>query len=350
MHCLRLRGKNVEEDDNFPSTQRSLRALNTRAHGEYSRTHYRYWPELKIGLFSVGGLLCLHRFSYRWDDVSTHGVSSWTVWNPIRNRWKKLPLCKYEVSGQQYLLPDSFVHVFVSDEQTKAYKILMALHHEGRQEKLTTKIYDSKTGIWTDGAEHTLGVELYINIFRRNSVKGVHYNGLIYFVAEHYPNRGEPIESIMPSVYLGYDIGEDEWHEEPVGSYLMRMFEWDGRLMKLDNNPRWLGNEIDFLEWEPVSRMWKDTGIKMPEKIGNLFHRDLGGFSIVAHGNHLAVTGLTINYEFLIAVYKRAENYWRLPPTGRFSSRLRRSLVKGLVLHTPSLDWRPGLFSSLGVP
>ncbi|KAG0616662.1 hypothetical protein M758_5G132800 [Ceratodon purpureus] len=329
-------GRMWKKMNSFPSIpQRYLTAINSRVRYD------RYWPPLQIGLYSVGGLLCLHRWSFHWGHVSTRVVSSWTVWNPFRNRWKKLPLCKYEVSGQQFLLPDTCVHAFVSDERTKAYKILMALHHvsndfEGSQQKLTTRIYDSRTGIWTDGAEHTLGVHLY----HLSSVKGLHYNGLVYFLAEHWPDGG-PIGYNRPSVYLTYDIGEDEWIEQPVDSYLP-IFEWDGRLMTVEYvENALLGNEKDFIEWEPVSGTWKDTGIKMPGKIFKVFQHDLGGISIVASGNHLAVTGLTENDEFRIAVYKRAENYWRMPPTGKFSNKLSRSLVKGLVLHTPSLDWRP---------
>ena len=327
-------GRMWKKMNSFPSVpQRSLTALNTCAHDEFG-------PLSNVGLYSVGGLLCLHHWSDHRRREYPRGVSSWTVWNPFRNRWKRLPLW-YENSGQ-LIVGNSFVHAFVSDERTKAYKILMAHevavypnNSEASARKLATKIYDSRTGMWTDGAEHTLGVEL---IYSTSSVRGVLCNGLVYFVAEtrDFLNIGPT----RPSVVLAYDISEDEWIEQPLNSYFV-LFEWDGHLMTVDVDNAVLGWEEDFLEWEPVSRMWKETGIKMPGKIGKVFLSDLGGFSIVASGNHLAVTGHTRNDEFRIAVYKRAENYWRLPPNGKFSDKLMSFLVNGLVLHTPSLDWRP---------
>ncbi|KAG0603193.1 hypothetical protein M758_10G073600 [Ceratodon purpureus] len=334
-------GKLWKKMNSFPSISHScLTTLNARVQN---------FSSLNVGLYSVGGLLCLLRWHYLQVIETGRApspcrvISSWTVWNPFRNRWKKLlPPCKHKVSD----IASSFVHVFVSDERTKAYKILMAhgvashpnhSFHAGEQ-KLVTEIYDSRTGTWTDGAEHTLKAKLS---YRRPFVRGVLCNGVIYFATERYETH-QINRFSRPSVLLSYDINKDEWLEETLDSFLL-LFEWDGRLMALNvDNAADGSTEQKFLEWDLVRRMWKDTCMSMPLKIGKAFRYDLEGFSIVASGNHLAVTGLTMDVtEFRIAVYKRAENYWRMPPTATFSDKLRPARVEGLVLHRPSLDWRP---------
>ena len=334
-------GKTWRKMNCFPSLpQDILEHLSVRRH--YS-------------LSSVGGLFCLyywkaeklrHTREYRYVHHAPPGVSTWIVWHPFRNRWKKLPACKHKVSDRAPV----FVHAFVSDEQAKTYKILVAHYPKSHRyqfdeddtdRRFVTEIYDSATGGWSDGAEYTLrfthGFRTYpqIGLIRR----GVLCNGVIYFLSGGQSSRAQ-------SALLSYDIKSDQWQEERYGT-AYPIFEWDGRLMSIRSRP----SEADefnsvlrtyfFVERDPVTKRWEDAGIEIPWiKVLNKF-QDVEDLAIVASGNHLAFTGCTTDGSFKIAVYRRAENYWRLPPTGAFSDKMERSRVEGLVQYTPLLDWRP---------
>ncbi|KAG0564404.1 hypothetical protein KC19_8G108200 [Ceratodon purpureus] len=332
-------GRTWKKMNSFPSLPQSiLTQLSVRRH--YS-------------LSSVGGLLCLYFWKeekspkgYRnYAHNAPPGVSSWTVWHPFRNKWKRLPPCKHRVSDRAPL----FVHAFVSDEQAKTYKILMAHHPKSHRyqfdegdpdRRLVTEIYDSATGVWTDGAEFSefsQGFRTYpqAGLIRR----GVRCNDMIYFLTGGYTSIGQ-------NALLSYDIKNDRWHEE---SYSTRypIFEWDGRLMSItlrtsepDEWNRML-RTYSFVEMNPDTRRWEDTGIEIPWNKILIKFRNMDSLAIVASGNELAFTGSATGGGFKIAVYKRAENYWRLPPTGAFSDKMERSKVEGLLLHTPLLDWRP---------
>jgi hypothetical protein len=314
--------------NSFPSLPQSiLTQLNVRRH---------------CSLSSVGGLLCL----YFWKQqraprgnvhLAPPGVSSWTVWHPFRNRWKRLPACKHR--------EPVFVHAFVSDAQAKTYKLLVAHNpkshrnyfdeDEGPNPVLVTEVYDYATGAWSDGAEHTLRSAhgFQVGLIKR----GVLAHGAVYFLNWEY--TGE-------NALLSYDIKANQWHEESFATRYP-IFEWDGRLMSITSRNS-EADELDrvvrsywFVERDPGTRRWEDTGIEIPwSKILSKF-RDVGSLTIVASGNHLALTGCAADGGFKIAVYKRAENYWRLPPTGAFSDKMERSRVEGVVLYTPQLDWRP---------
>ncbi|KAG0577199.1 hypothetical protein KC19_5G138400 [Ceratodon purpureus] len=309
-------------------------------------------------LFSVGGLLLLYRpkfppgHNYSNPDYLHSGVSSWTVWHPFRNRWKRLPPCKYKVSGRAPF----FVHAFVSDAERKTYKIVMAHldpdHHSANHpiddnlKKLVTEIYDSATGVWTDGAEHTLKfVQRHLDPRHSSIRRGVLCGGVVYFETG----------GIESDVLLLYDIDSDQWDEHTDHDCDYRVFEWDGHLMSIRSE--WLSctggsRKICFTERDAATRVWSDTGIEIPTKLIRRFpecdFRALdpeefpdATFEIVASGNRVALTGYSKDGCFRIAVYRRAENYWRVPPAGAFNEKLKPSRVGGLVLHTPRLEWRP---------
>lgn len=332
--------KTWKKMNRFPGLPQSLLT-------EYSvRRHY--------SLSSVGGLLCLYFWKEEKSPRETQddyrlappGASSWIVWHPFRNRWKKLPSCQHRVSDRAPV----FVHAFVPDNRAKSYKILMAHHpmsHRYRfdsddpDRRLVTEIYDSATGVWTDGADFLLGMSQgAFRTYPRSGLirRGVLCNGVVYFFAGGH--------SGTQSALLSYDITSDQWHEESYGTRYP-IFEWDGRLMSFRSRVS-EADEFDhvipslvFVERDPVTRRWEETGIEIPWiKILSKF-RDLENLAIVASGNHLAFTGCTVDGSMKIAVYRRAENYWRLPPSGSFSDKMERSRVEGLILHTPRLDWRP---------
>lgn len=264
------------------------------------------------------------------------GVRSWVVWHPFRNKCKKLPPCE-EIFNDQ---GTCFVHAWVADEGAKSYKILMArgrrrLWDEEIYSKLVTEIYDSTVGTCTRGAEYHLRFsEGYES--GRHVRKGVLCNGVIYFSTRS-----------TNCVLLSYDVNRDQWHEEARNRNCNVIFEWDDRLMSITAS-----EDADFagefhedriyavVERNLASKIWEETGIEIPFKVRRTFC-SAAAISVVARGNDLAIFGHAEDDSYKIAVYKRAEKYWRLPPTGTFSDRLRSARVEGFVLHRPQLDCTP---------
>lgn len=294
----------------------------------------------EYNLYSVGGLLCLCFWKRDKPSSPAYGVKSWLVWHPFRNKWKKLPPCKHKVINRAPL----FVHVFVSDERARTYKILMAhdpkIHrwqgdYTDFDRDLVTEIYDSATGIWTEGCDYTIKYPSFA--LYDPSERGVLCNGVVYFVTGS--------NSAVGNVLFSYNISSAQWHEEDSATRYP-IFEWDGRLMSITSRSSELhelsqdNKMFSVVEWDAVTRSWENTGIEVPFKVRSKF-RVMNEVAIVASGNHLVITGYTWDDSFKIAVYKKAENYWRLPPTGAFSNKLKPARVEGLVLHQPRLDWRP---------
>lgn len=326
----------------FPSLPRStLAALNAR--------HHEHLP-LNSCLYSVGGLLCLHHWTFPrgyeiFEDGPPRGVSSWTVWHPYLKTWKNLPPCRHRVGSRVPF----FVHVFISDAKRKTYKILMAHDPAARshlfsaqspERKLVTELYDSATGLWTDCAQYTIRVYESTLTHPQDSLnkRGVLCDGVIYFMTGSLGFWQS--ELVNQNVLLSYDIERDQWREEHLHGCYPTVFEWDGRLMTIKVVTNWYMGP--FLEWEPATRTWKDTGIQIPWRILKRFECYMNGFAVVASGNELVVTGYSgDDLSFRIAVYKRAENYWRFPPAAAFTGELLPARVEGLVLHTPRLDWTP---------
>jgi len=162
-------------------------------------------------------------------------------------------------------------------------------------------------------------------------------NGVIYFVTR----------ATNENVLLSYDIAKDEWHEEVTDEECMEIFEWDGRVMTAmplladEIFTDETGYRISLFERNPVTKRWVDTDIEIPFKIRNKFVEDEEGVEIAASGNHLAITGYTRDGSFRIAVYKREEDFWRFPPTGAFSDKMRQARIEGLFQFKPRLDWIP---------
>lgn len=293
------------------------------------------WPQR---FYSVGGLLCFH--FWKADNKSGYymqGVSSWVVWQPFRNIWKKLPPCKQKLNDRG----TCFVHAWVSDERAKTYKLLVA--HDPRSHwdeeihsKLVTEVYDSATRSWTNGSEYSLRFsEGYES--GRHIRTGVLCNGVIYFST-----------GCINCVLLSYDISRDQWHEEGRNRNCNVIFEWDGRLMSIaaPDSEDFGGDFLEedkvyvVVERNPTSGSWEETGIEIPFKVRRKFY-SVVAISVVATGNDLAVFGNATDDSFKIAVYKRKENFWRIPPTGTFSDRFRYARVEGLVLHKPQVGWTP---------
>lgn len=286
-------------------------------------------------VYSVEGLLCLLLWKQE-QKVRTH--FPWLVWNPLTNKSKHLPACKHKTVNRGTF----FVHAF-ADPTTKSYKLLMAhnpkQHHYQYMEtdtSLITEIYDSATGTWRESPEYKLRLPLSPS-FNQAPKRGMLCNGVIFFVTR----------ATNENVLLSYDIAKDEWHEEVTDEECMEIFEWDGRVMTAmplladeiftDES----GYRISLFERNPVTKRWVDTGIEIPFKIRNKFVEDEEGVEIAASGNHLAITGYTRDGSFRIAVYKREEKYWRFPPTGAFSDKMRQARIEGLFQFKPRLDWVP---------
>lgn len=315
---------------------KSMSGFTSRPRITFNPRQRHTWPH---SFFSIGGLLCLYFWKADRQYRYMLGVSSWVVWQPFRNKWKTLPRSYQKLSDRG----TCFVHAWVSDDRTKTYKLLMA--HDPRSHwdeeihsKLVTEVYNSATGRWTRCSEYSLRFsEGYES--GRHIRRGVLCNGIIYF------STGS-----THCVLLSYDISRDQWHEEPLNRHCNVIFEWDGRLMSISSSD---ADNEDFaggfheearvyvvVEWNPTSKLWEETGIQIPFKVRRKYY-SVAGISVVAEGNELAIFGCADDESFKIAVYKRAENYWRLPPTGTFSDRLRSARVEGFVLHKPQLDWTP---------
>jgi len=250
---------------------------------------------------------------------------------------EEAPPCNQKLSDRG----TCFVHSWVSDERAKTYKLLVA--HDPRSHwdkeihsKLVTEVYDSATGTWTHGSEYSLRFsEGYQS--GRHMRRGLLCDGVIYF------STGS-----TNCVLLSYDINRDQWHEEVRNRNCNLIFEWDGHLMSIASSEAddFAGEfheedtVYEVVERNPASGMWEATNIEIPFKIRRKFCR-VAAISIVARGNDLAMFGCGTQDGFKIAVYKRAENYWRVPPTATFSDRLRSVRVEGLVLHKPQLGWTP---------
>lgn len=286
-------------------------------------------------VYSVEGLLCLLLWKQE-QKVRTH--FPWLVWNPLTNKSKHLPPCKHKTVNRGTF----FVHAF-ADSHTKSYKLLMAhnpkQHHYQYMEtdtSLVTEIYDSGTGTWRESPEYKLRLPLSPS-FNQAPKRGMLCNGVIYFVTR----------TTNENVLLSYDIAKDEWHEEITHEECMEIFEWDGRVMTAmplladEIFTDETGYRISLFERNPVTKRWVDTGIEIPFKIRNKFVEDEEGVEIAASGNHLAITGYTRDGSFRIAVYKREEKYWRFPPTGAFSDKMRQARIEGLFQFKPRLDWVP---------
>ncbi|XP_024392732.1 putative F-box protein At3g16210 [Physcomitrium patens] len=287
-------------------------------------------------IYSVEGLLCLLLWKQE-QNIRTH--FPWLVWNPLTNKWKNLPTCKHKTVNRGTF----FVHAY-ADVSSKTYKILMA--HNPKQHpyqymesdtRLVTEIYDSATGTWTESPEYKLQLPLSSS-FNQAPKRGMLCNGMVYFVTS----------TSNENILLSYDIKNDQWHEETTDEEeRMEIFEWDGHVMTalpllvddffIEEN----GYRILLFERNPDTKRWEDTGIEIPYKIRNKFFEDEEGVEIVASGNHLAITGYTRDGSFRIAVYKKAEKYWRFPPTASFSDKMRQARVEGLFQFKPRLDWIP---------
>lgn len=293
------------------------------------------WPHR---FYSVGGLLLFHFWKPDKQSGYMLGLNTWVVWHPFRNVWKKLPPCTQKLSDRGTF----FVHAWESDAQTKSYKLLVA--HDPRSHwdedahsKLVTVIYDSATGVWTPGCEYRLRFSEGYESGRHIRTGVLCKNNIIYF------STGS-----VNCVLLSYNIERDEWHEEARNRNCNAVFEWDGRIMSIaapeseDFAGDFLQEDYAYVvvERNPSSGRWEDAGIEVPFKVRRKFYSAVA-ISVVARGNDLVMFGNATDDSFKIAVYKRAENYWRIPSTGTFSDRMRCARVEGLVLHKPQVGGNP---------
>lgn len=287
-----------------------------------------------LSVCSVNGLLCLMLWKQK-AKVRIH--LPWQVWNPLTNKWKQLPSCKHKTVNRGTY----FVHAF-SDDTTKSYKILMAhnpkkhlYQYTDTDTSLVTEIYDSATDTWREASPYNL--QLPLSPLNQAPKRGVRCDDVIYFVTR----------TSNENILLSYDIKKDQWHEEITDEECMEIFEWDGRVMTampLLTNGFYMYEDfyrISIFERNSATKRWVDTGIEIPYKIRNKFVEDEEGVEIAASGNHLAITGYTRDGSFRIAIYKRAENYWRFPPTGAFSDKIRQARVEGLFQFKPRLESVP---------
>lgn len=304
-------------------------------------------------VYPVGGLLCFH---YKKLDVGT-----WLVWNPLTNKWKKLPPCKNAASKGA----TAFVYAFEADEAPlKSYKILMAhyritqINRYQRRKlgdgSLVTEIYDSSTGSWTEPApEHILQLRMIPFLSTRG---GVLCNGVIYFRSSR-----NAADFTVERVLLCYDIKSGEWHEEVSDRRCTRIFEWDGRVMTVMLEPlhseedvvasadgrNYPASRFSIFKWDPASKRWVDTGLEIPMKIKRKFDYSVSMstalLEMVAAGDYLVITGYARDGSFRTAVYNKAEKNWRCLSTAgslRFS-RSATCRLNGMVQFKPTLDWVP---------
>ncbi|XP_024399852.1 putative F-box protein At3g23260 [Physcomitrium patens] len=290
-------------------------------------------------VYPVGGLLCFHL---------KMGVSTWVVWNPLTGNWKILPPCKLAV-GESFI----YVHAFVTDDTTKAYKILMAHWRAVSQSKdystinddgpLVMEIYDSTTGTWSEPKPYIFRSHGFTwNNSTRGGVRS--NNGVIYFPSEmNSDNRYQ-------HMLLFYDTRSGQWHEELSDKQRNVLFEWDGRVMTIERNPS--NGRFIFYEWDegPDSKGWMDTGIEVPKAVQRKFdpsHFGIYHMEITAGGDYLVMTGPRRGGGFRTTVYSRADQCWRCPlkadnfwntsMNGFFSG----DRINGMVQFSPRLSWLP---------
>lgn len=257
-------------------------------------------------VFPAGGLLCILHESMReigGEDDDSNPVKyaqtlfPFLVWNPLTNKWKELPPCKYNVRRNYTGCDSAFIHAF-RDNDTRAYKILCTLKDytsTGAEMPLTTEMYDSRTGKWKECAPYD-GQRMRSSF---GSGQGVYCNGVVYF------QLWRPRSWIL----FCFDVAREEWSEEDSEQRALRLFEWNGVLMTtLPPLESWNKYEAACVyRRDAVAKRWVEVGIAVPAEVRREFSR---GEEMVACGNFLCLSGYDRHGTFKTAVYDKEHNHW----------------------------------------
>lgn len=306
--------------------------------GLFLRHHYRFAKDsglMNQVVFSAGGgLLCILHESMREIGEDDNPVKyaqtlfPFIVWNPLTNKWKELPPCKYNVRRNYTSSDSAFIHAF-RDTATRSYKILCTLKdytNTGAELPLTTEIYDSRTGKWKECAPYD-GERMRSSF---GSGQGVYCDGVVYF------QLWRPRSWIL----FCFDVAREKWSEEDSEQRSLRLFEWNGMLMTtLPPLDSWNKYESAFV-YRRVENRWIDVGIAIPSEVRREFSR---GEEVVACGNFLCLSGYDRHGTFKTAVYDKEENLWRFPSSSSTASckHLPPCELRFVFRYTPSFTVEP---------
>ena len=286
-------------------------------------------------VFPAGGLLCILHQSMRevGDDSNdpvkfTQTLFPFIVWNPLTNKWRELPPCKYNVCRNYSISDSSFIHAF-RDNATRSYKILCTLKDyktTGGEMPLTTEIYDSRTRVWKECATYD-GQRMRSSF---GSGQGVYCNGVVYF------QLWRPRSWIL----FCFDVAREEWSEEESEQRSLRLFEWNGMLMTaLPPLDSWNKYELAYVyRRDRAEKKWVDVGIAIPAEVRREFSR---GEEIVAAENYLCLSGYDRHGTFKTAVFDKEENLWRLPLSAPSCKDLPSCELRFVFRYTPSFTVEP---------